>query len=103
MVNGDDEGVKGHKGDYHDDDGEGDEDDGDDYDGGSSSDGDDVGSVMIIAWLPCITGRPRGRSWPGLSEQLHPLHTNMLHNAQLHIYSPQVTTHKATQYFRAQI
>ena len=82
MVNGDDEGVKGHKGDYHDDDGEGDEDDGDDYDGGSSSDGDDVGSVMIIAWLPCITGRPRGRSWPGLSEQLHPLHTNMLHNAQ---------------------
>ena len=37
---------------------------------------------MIIAWLPCITGRPRGRSWPGLSEQLHPLHTNMLHNAQ---------------------
>ena len=56
--------------------------DSDDCDGVSSSDGDDVGSVMIIAWLPCITGRPRGRSWPGVSEQLHPLHTNMLHNAQ---------------------
>ena len=38
---------------------------------------------MIIAWAPCITGGPRGRSWPGLSEQLHPLHRPLIHNAML--------------------
>ena len=38
---------------------------------------------MIIAWPPCITGGPRGRSWPGLSEQLHPLHRPLIHNAML--------------------
>ena len=48
---------------------------------------DDDGGVMMIAWPPCITGGPRGRSWPGVSEQLHPLHSHHWSTSNAKVYA----------------